>query len=70
QATFLGWLDCSDLGLAESPYEFFLREARIGFNDGITFGPLCADFVRLNFGTTRANLQEVIKRMQTALEAR
>jgi len=26
--------------------------------------------VRLNFGTTRANLQEVIKRMQTALEAR
>lgn len=70
QATFLGWLDCSDLGLAESPYEFFLREARIGFNDGITFGPQCADFVRLNFGTTRANLQEVIKRMQTALEAR
>jgi len=70
EATFLGWLDCSELSLAESPYEFFLREARIGFNDGITFGPLCADFVRLNFGTTRANLQEVIKRMQTALEAR
>ncbi len=70
EATFLGWLDCSELGLAESPYEFFLREARVGLNDGITFGPQCGDYVRLNFGTTRANLQEAINRMQAALAAR
>ncbi len=70
EATFLGWLDCSDLGLGEPPYEFFLREARVGLNDGISFGPQCGDFVRLNFGTTRANLQEAVDRMQAALAAR
>lgn len=69
EATFLGWLDCSELSLAESPYEFFLREARVGLNDGITFGPQCGDFVRINFGTTRANLQEAVNRMQAALAA-
>jgi len=70
EATFLGWLDCSALGLAEPPYEFFLREARVGLNEGITFGPQCGDFVRLNFGTTRANLHEAINRMEVALAAR
>ena len=70
EATFLGWWDCSALDLGESPYEFFLREARVGLNEGITFGLQCADYVRINFGTTRANLQEAINRMQAALAAR
>ncbi len=69
-ATFLGWLDFSELGLEEPPYEFFLREARVGLNEGLTFGPQCGDFVRINFGTPRANLQEAFKRMQAALAAR
>jgi len=70
EATFLGWLDCGELGLAEAPYEFFLREARVGLNEGITFGPQCGDFVRINFGTIRVNLQEAVNRMQAALAAR
>jgi len=70
EATFLGWLDCSALGLEEPPYEFFLREARVGLNEGLTFGPQCGDFVRLNFGTTRANLHEAISRMEAALATR
>ena len=69
EATFLGWLDCSELGLTEAPYEFFLREARVGLNEGLTFGPQCRDFVRFNFGTTRANMQEAVNRMQAALAA-
>ena len=32
--------------------------------------PQCGDFVRLNFGTTRANLHEAINRMEVALAAR
>lgn len=70
EATFLGWLDCSTLGLGEPPFEFFLREARVGLNEGITFGPQCGEFVRLNFGTTRTNLHEAISRMEAALAAR
>jgi len=70
EATFLGWLDCSELDLAEPPFEFFLREARVGLNEGITFGPQCGDFVRFNFGTTQANVQEAVNRMKAALAAR
>jgi cystathionine beta-lyase len=70
EATFLGWLDCSELGLGEPPYDFFLREARVGLNEGIAFGPQYGEFVRINFGTTRANLQEAINRMQAALAVR
>lgn len=70
EATFLGWLDCSDLELAEAPFEFFLREARVGLNEGLTFGPQCRDFVRFNFGTTRTNIQEAVNRMQAALANR
>lgn len=70
EATFLAWLDCSGLELAETPYDFFLREARVGFNEGIAFGPQCADFVRMNFGTVRSNLQDALKRMESALAAR
>jgi len=39
-------------------------------NDGITFGPQYGDFVRINFGTTWANLHEAVNRMQAALAAR
>ena len=70
EATFLAWLDCSGLSLGESPYEFFLREARVGLNEGISFGPQCGNFVRLNFGTTRANLHEAISRIEAALAER
>ncbi len=70
EATFLGWLNCSNLGLGEPPYEFFLREARVGLNEGISFGPQCGDYVRINFGTIQANLQEAINRMQAALAGR
>ena len=42
----------------------------MGLNEGITFGPQCGDFVRLNFGTIRANLHEAINRMEVALAAR
>lgn len=70
EATFLAWFDCSELGLRESPYEFFLREARVGFNEGITFGPQCGDFVRMNFGTPLSNVREAVNRMATALSSR
>lgn len=66
-ATYLGWIDCRGLNLSESPYQFFLREAKIAFSDGATFGPGGEGFVRINLGTTRAQLQEVLERMRTAI---
>jgi cystathionine beta-lyase len=69
-ATYLAWLDCRELDLAPSPYEFFLEHARVGLSDGRTFGDPGEGFVRLNFATSPAILREVIDRMARALAKR
>lgn len=67
QASFLAWLDCSALGLKETPHAFFLREAKLGLYAGEVFGAGYENFVRLNFGCTRAILTEAVERMAAAL---
>lgn len=70
-ATYLAWLDCSDLAAAgkieSSPYKFFLEEARVALNDGADFGPGGENFVRLNFGCPRAVLEDGLERIRRAL---
>ncbi len=66
EATYLAWLDCTDLNLTPSPYEFFLKEAKVALNDGAAFGTGGKDFVRLNFGCPRATLAEALQRMKKA----
>ncbi|MBI5876229.1 MAG: putative C-S lyase [Chloroflexi bacterium] len=67
EATYLAWLDCRAAGITGSPWEFFLKQARVVFTDGEDFGPEGRGCVRLNFGTTRAVLNDALGRMQTAL---
>ncbi len=71
QATYLAWLDCSELvnsgKIYRNPYEFFLKEAKVALNDGATFGNGGTNFVRLNFGCPRELLKEGLERMQKAL---
>ena len=69
EATFLMWLDCRQTGL-ESPYKFFLEKAKVGLNDGLTFGKQYAQYVRLNFGTPHANLEKAVTAMENTLKAR
>jgi cystathionine beta-lyase len=69
-ATYLAWLDCSDLAAGKiegSPYKFFLEEARVALNDGADFGPGGENFVRLNFGCPRAVLEDGLERIRRAL---
>jgi len=70
QATYLAWLDCSKLDLAESPGEFFVKQARVGLNPGIDFGEVGRNHVRLNFGTSRETLETALDRMADALRRR
>jgi cystathionine beta-lyase len=65
EATFLAWLDCRALGL-DDPARFFLEEAKVAVSDGPPFGPGCEQQVRLNYGTSRAVLDQVIDAMATA----
>jgi cysteine-S-conjugate beta-lyase len=67
EGTYLAWLDCRAAGIPVNPYQFFLEQARVGLNDGSTFGPGGDGFVRLNFGCPRSTLEEALGRMQTAL---
>lgn len=67
EATFLIWLDCSALSLKPSPYEFFLKQAKVAFSNGASFGKGCEQFIRLNFGTTRQVLTEGLERLRKSL---
>jgi cystathionine beta-lyase len=66
-ATYLAWLDCTELKLKPSPYEFFLRKARVALSDGGKFGKESEQYVRLNFGTSRKILEKGLNRMRKAL---
>jgi cystathionine beta-lyase len=68
EGTYLAWLDCRQAGLPGTPYEFFLGTARVGLNDGATFGRGGDGFCRLNFGCPRATLAEALDRMRRAVE--
>jgi len=67
EATYLAWLDCRQLGLSGSAFQFFLDKARIGFSAGETFDPDCAQYVRLNFATSMPILDKILDRMITAI---
>ena len=70
EGTYLSWLDCRALDLPVSPHEFFLKEAKVGLNEGASFGEDGKGFVRLNFACPRALLAEGLGRMKAALERR
>ncbi len=69
EATYLAWIDARGTGVAD-PHRF-LEQAGIGLSDGAEFGPGDAyrGFVRLNFGCSRALLDEALARIGRALSA-
>ena len=65
EATYLAWLNVEGLGLARPAAHF---EAHgVGLSDGAMFGAPPGRNLRLNFGCTRATLEEALKRMKKAL---
>ncbi len=63
-ATYLGWLDCAATSIAADPAAAF-EAAGVGVMTGTDFGPEGAGFVRLNFATTPAVLEQVIDTMSS-----
>jgi cystathionine beta-lyase len=68
-ATYLGWLDFTQTGIVGSPYEFFLKNAKVAVSEGKIFGESGEGHVRLNFGTSRKLLEQGLNRMQRALRS-
>lgn len=67
EATYLAWIDASglDLPVGQSAARFF-EAAGVGLSPGEDFLPGATDHVRLNFGCTRATLDEAIRRITKA----
>jgi cystathionine beta-lyase len=66
QATYLAWLDCTPLGL-DHPAGVFEQRGRVALEPGPLYGTGGDGYVRLNFATTPAILDEAIQRMRAAI---
>ena len=70
EATYLMWLDMRALNLNQKDLmRFVVEKARLGLNDGTSFGEEGAGFVRLNLATPRKNVVEAMARLTAALKA-
>ncbi|MBN2509675.1 MAG: PatB family C-S lyase [Spirochaetales bacterium] len=71
EATFLSWLDCRQLAASVKDLDnFFTKKARVGLNDGKSFGPGGEGFMRLNFACPRSVLAQGLGRIRDALALR
>jgi len=71
EATFLIWLDCSKMGLSHDELvEFFVYKAKLGLNDGKSFGQTGDGFMRLNIGTSKEVLEVAMNRLLLAYRER
>jgi cystathionine beta-lyase len=70
EATYLAWLDCSNLDIEEKPSAFFLNNSGVALNDGDEFGKGGAGFVRLNFACPRRRLIQALDGMKNSLKNR
>ena len=65
--TYLAWLDCTALDLAESPGVLVTDRARVSVVDGPAFGAGGAGSFRFNFATPQPLLTEMIERIAAVL---
>lgn len=69
QASYLVFLDARGLGMPhDKMVEFFIREAKVGMNDGAMFGQGGEGFMRMNLGCPRATLKQALDRIKAAYD--
>jgi cystathionine beta-lyase len=68
EGTYLSWVDFRGLHLPAEPAEYLLGKAKVALSPGIPFGAAVGcGFARLNFGTTRAILDQAIEAIAAAV---
>lgn len=69
ESSFLLWLDFSKTGLShEQVKEKLINEAKVGLNDGTTFGECGRGFFRMNVGAPKAIVKEGLERIAAAFK--
>ena len=66
RASYLTWLDLTDVGWGADPAAVALERAKVAMNSGLTFGAQGAGHVRLNIGCSPEVLTEAIDRLARA----
>lgn len=68
-ATYLIWLDCRALGLSnQALHDFMIQKAKLGLNDGDSFGRSLHGFMRLNAACPRSVLEKAMGRLKAAVD--
>ena len=71
EGTYLLWLDCRELGMNDAQLrEFFVQQAGVGMNPGISFGQGGSGFMRLNIASPRHVIADALERIANALRQR
>lgn len=69
-ATYLVWLDCRALGLSDAAlHDFMIQKAKLGLNDGDSFGRSLHGFMRLNAACPRSVLEQAMEQLDAAVQA-
>ncbi|RYY75296.1 MAG: putative C-S lyase [Gammaproteobacteria bacterium] len=68
EATYLLWLDCREMGMSDSQLrDFFIQKCKVGMNPGKVFGEAGAGFMRLNIGTRKAAIEQILLSIDDAI---
>lgn len=68
EASFLIWLDCTNMGLSQNELvEMFKEKAGLALNDGSIFGPGGEGHMRLNIGCPRSMLEKAMMALKKAV---
>ena len=68
-ATYLVWLDCRDLGFSNQElHDFMIQKAKLGLNDGVSFGRSLSGFIRLNAACPRSVLEQAMRQLKAAVD--
>ena len=69
-ATYLMWLDCRELGLDnEALRRFMIDKAKLGLNEGWSFGRSLNGFMRLNAACPRSVLEQAMQQLEAAVKS-
>ena len=70
EGTYLVWLDCTGLGLAPDELKrFMVKQAKLGLNDGVPFGPGGQGYMRMNVACPRATLLQALEQLEGAVNS-
>lgn len=67
QGTYMMWLDCRNMELEHDRLiDFFVNKAKVGMNDGATFGSGGEGFMRINLATSHAVVSKALSQIAAA----